>query len=126
MQWFRVAEHILQLALRTRDKRKLQLDEAAQCTASAVCWSGADGRDGNCGSGNRSPEMYRIDVSSDTSRDLHCRCALLAEIGYHISHRRGRFLPAAQIGDYKHRGAATRVQTWRATTRRDGGRMRNH
>src|SRR5689334_13845304 len=115
----------MELALRRHDKRKLRLDEAAQCTASAVCWSGADGSDGNCGSGNRSPEIYRIDFRSDTSGNLHCRCALLAEIGYYVSHRRGMFFPAAQIRDYEHRGPATRGEAWRATARRDGGRMRD-
>src|SRR6266536_6091847 len=116
----------LQLALPTRDKRKLRVDETAQRAAPAICWAGVDGRDGNYGSGNRSAAIYCIDFSGDSSRKLHSRCALLAEAGCDIPRRRGRFFLAAQIRDNEHRRAATRGTTRRAAARRNGGRLLDH
>src|SRR5438874_8370351 len=118
--------NILQLALPTSDKRKLRVDEAARCTASAICWSGADGCGGNYWGGARSGGTYSAHFSSGSSRNLHPDCALLAEIGCDISHRRGWFFSAEQIRDNEHGRAATRGKTWRAAACRNGGRMRDH
>ena len=98
--------NILQLALPTRDKRKLRVNEAAQRAAPAICWSGVDGCGRNYRGRDRSGAIYRIDFSSDSSRNLHSRCALLAEIGCDISHRRGWFFSAAQIRDNEHAQAS--------------------
>src|SRR5262249_16375721 len=92
----------LQLALRTRDKRKLRADEGAQHAASAICWSGVDGCDGNYRRRGSSVGVYCAHFSCDSSRDLHRDCALLAEIGCDISHRRGWFFSAPQIHDNEH------------------------
>ena len=116
----------MQLALPTRDKRKLRVNEAAQRAAPAICWSGVDGRGRNYWGGDRSGAIYRIDFRSDSSRNLHSRCALLAEIGCDISRRRVWFFSAAQIRDNEHCRPATRGQTWRAATRRHSSRMRDH
>ena len=116
----------LQLALRTRDKRKLRVNEAAQRAAPAICWPGVDGCGRNYRGRGRSGAIYRIDFGSDTSRNLHSRCALLAEIGCDISRRRVWFFSAAQIRDNEHCRPATRGQTWRAATRRHSSRMRHH
>src|SRR6266403_1480616 len=64
--------------------------------------------------------------SSGISRNLHPDCALLAEIGCDISHRRGWFFSAAQIRDNEHCRPATRGQTWRAAPRPHSSRMRDH
>src|SRR5262245_45206291 len=40
-----IADKHMQLALATRDKRKVRVDEAVQCAASAVRWSDANGCD---------------------------------------------------------------------------------
>src|SRR5438874_727007 len=111
-----------QLALRTRNKRKLRLDEAARCAASAICRAGVDGCGRNHRGRVRSGTIYRIDFSSNSSRNLHSRCVLPAEIGCDISRRRVWFSSAAQIRDNKHRRPATRRQTWRAAARRHSSR----
>src|SRR6267142_4013896 len=118
--------NILQLALPTRDKRKLRVDEAAQRAAPAICWSGVDGCGRNYRGRARSGAIYRIDFGSDSSRNLHSRCPLLAEIGCDISHSRSWFFPAAQIRNDEHGRPATRGQTWRAAARRHSSRMRDH
>ena len=50
--------------------------------------------------------IYSAHFSSDSSRNLHPDCALLAEIGCDISHRRGWFFSAAQIRDNEHAQAS--------------------
>ena len=72
------------------------------------------------------PLHLRAHFSSDNSRNLHSRCALLAEIGCDISHRRVWFFSAAQIRDNEHARPATRGQTWRAAARRHSSRIRDH
>src|SRR6266480_384872 len=59
----------LQLALPTRDKRKLRVDETPQCAAPAICWSGVDGCDGNYRGGGRSAGTYSAYFSGDSSRN---------------------------------------------------------
>ena len=118
--------NILQLALPTRDKRKLRVNEAAQRAAPAICWSGVDGCGRNYRGRARSGATYRIDFGSDSSRNLHPDCGPVAEIGFDIPHRRGRFFLAAQIRDNEHGRPATRGQTWRAAARRHSSRMRDH
>jgi hypothetical protein len=118
--------NILQLALPTRDKRKLRVNEAAQHAAPAICWSGVGGCGRNYRGRARSGAIYRIDFGSNSSRNLHSRCALLAEIGWDISRRRSWFFPAAQIRDNEHGRPATRGQTWRAVARRHSSWMRDH
>src|SRR5438094_9326604 len=91
--------NILQLALPTRDKRKLRVDEAARCTASAICWSGADGCGRNYCGGARSADTYSAHFSSGSSRNLQPDCARLAEIAGDIPHLPGWYISAPQIRD---------------------------
>src|SRR6266481_9760014 len=116
----RAASHanILQLALRTRDKRKLRVDEAAQCSASTICWSSVDGCFGNYRGRGCSAGAYSAHFSGASYRNLHPDYALLAEIGRDISHRGGWFFSSAQIRDNEHSRPATRGQTGRAAARR--------
>lgn len=116
----------LRLALATVDKRKPRLDEAAQRAAPAICWSGVDGCGRNYRGRARSGAIYRIDFGSNSSRTLHSRGALLAEIGCDISHRRVWFFSATQIRDNEHGRPATRGQTWRAAACRHSSRIRDH
>src|SRR5580765_1735843 len=89
--------NILQLALPTRDKRKLRVDEAAQRAASAICWCGVGGCGRNYWGGAPPGGTYSAHFSSGSCRILHSRCALLAEIGCDLFHRGGWFFSAAQI-----------------------------
>src|SRR5262249_11646544 len=120
----RPGQDVLQLALQRRDKRKLLVDEAAQCAASAICWPCAYGCGRNYHRGGRSAVADSAYSGSDNSRSLHNYYTLLAEIFGDISHRRIWFFSAAQIGDNGHGRPAARGSTWRAAARRHSGRMR--
>ena len=69
---------------------------------------------------------YSAHFSSDSSRNLHPDCALLAEIGCDISHRRGWFFLLHKFATTNTAGQQLADTTWRAAARRHSSRMRDH